>query len=142
VVYISRRRNPTTIRSRAIALRRQARGSWKKPIAIELFEADEADRDRQRANLKFTIGYSQRFTQSSLRQEEDHDGTLGKAVSVMVQPASVAQSRTEDRKPGRLSRRRWNRPRPRFRVSGCRAAKPVRVYFAGAYGYMQRSTLL
>ena len=32
-----------------------------KPIAIELFEADELIEIAKRANLKFTIGYSQRF---------------------------------------------------------------------------------
>src|ERR1700744_5846670 len=36
-------------------------GLLEKPIALELFEADELIEIARRGNLKFTIGYSQRF---------------------------------------------------------------------------------
>ena len=71
-----------------------------KPIALELWEADELIMLAKRNNLKFTIGYSQRFNhQDRLRQEEDRrrharQGRLGAG-----QPASVAQPRQEDRQP-------------------------------------------
>src|SRR6476661_4960231 len=56
-----------------------------KPIALELFEADELIEIAKRGNLKFTIGYSQRFnTKLAYAKKKITDGTLGKPVSVMV----------------------------------------------------------
>jgi predicted dehydrogenase len=56
-----------------------------KPIALELFEADELIEIAKRGNLKFTIGYSQRFnTKLAYARKKIADGTLGKPVSVMV----------------------------------------------------------
>jgi scyllo-inositol 2-dehydrogenase (NAD+) len=56
-----------------------------KPIAIELREADELIEIARRQQLKFTIGYSQRFNpkQAYVRQCIA-DGTLGEPVSAMV----------------------------------------------------------
>ena len=71
-----------------------------KPIALELWEADELIMLAKRNNLKFTIGYSQRFNhEDRLRQEEDRrwharQGRLGAG-----QPAPVAGARQEDREP-------------------------------------------
>src|SRR6478672_2150093 len=56
-----------------------------KPIAMELWEADELITLARRGRLKFTIGYSQRFnTKFAYAKKKITDGTLGKVVSVMV----------------------------------------------------------
>src|SRR5436189_3754662 len=56
-----------------------------KPIALELWEADELIALSRRNNVKFTIGYSQRFnTKFAYAKKKLTDGTLGKPVSVLV----------------------------------------------------------
>jgi len=56
-----------------------------KPIAMELFEADELIAIARRAGVKFTIGYSQRFNAKiAYARKKIADGTLGRPVSVMV----------------------------------------------------------
>ena len=110
-----------------------------KPIALKLYEADELIQLARRGNLKFTIGYSQRFnTKIAYAKKKIADGTLGKPVSVMV-------SR-------HLSRNLGKKIASRVRLSPAamesthdldfvfwllEPAKPVRVYSQGAYGYMQ-----
>ena len=110
-----------------------------KPIALELWEADELIMLAKRNNLKFTIGYSQRFnTKIAYAKKKITDGTLGKVVSVLV-------SR-------HLSRALGKKIAKRVRLSPVvmesthdldfvfwllEPAKPVRVYSQGAYGYMQ-----
>src|SRR4030081_2988036 len=60
-----------------------------KPIALELFEADELIEIAKRSNLKFTIGYSQRFnTRLAYAKKKITDGTLGRPVSGMVRRTS------------------------------------------------------
>jgi predicted dehydrogenase len=110
-----------------------------KPIALELWEADELIQLSRRNNLKFTIGYSQRFNPKiAFAKKKITDGTLGKVVSVLV-------SR-------HLSRELGKKIASRVRLSPVvmesthdldfvfwllEPAKPVRVYSQGAYGYMQ-----
>jgi predicted dehydrogenase len=110
-----------------------------KPIAMELFEADELIALAKRAGVKFTIGYSQRFhTKIAYAKKKIADGTLGRPVSLMV-------SR-------HLSRSLGKRIAGRTRLSPAamesthdldfafwllEPAKPVRVYSQGAYGYMK-----
>ncbi len=110
-----------------------------KPIALELWEADELIQLAKRNNLKFTIGYSQRFNPKvAYAKKKITDGTLGKVVSVLV-------SR-------HLSRELGKKIASRVRLSPVvmesthdldfvfwllEPAKPVRVYSQGAYGYMQ-----
>ena len=110
-----------------------------KPIALELWEADELIQLAKRNGLKFTIGYSQRFnTKIAYAKKKITDGTLGKVVSVLV-------SR-------HLSRSLGKKIASRVRLSPVvmesthdldfvfwllEPAKPVRVYSQGAYGYMQ-----
>src|SRR4030081_399519 len=110
-----------------------------KPIALEFWEADELITLAKRGNVKFTIGYSQRFNPKiAYAKKKITDGTLGKPVSVMV-------SR-------HLSRSLGKKIASRVRLSPAvmesthdldfvfwmlEPAKPVRVYSQGAYGYMQ-----
>jgi myo-inositol 2-dehydrogenase/D-chiro-inositol 1-dehydrogenase len=110
-----------------------------KPIALELWEADELIQLAKRNNLKFTIGYSQRFnTKIAFAKKKIVDGTLGKVVSVLV-------SR-------HLSRALGKKIAKRVRLSPVvmesthdldfvfwllEPAKPVKVYSQGAYGYME-----
>jgi predicted dehydrogenase len=56
-----------------------------KPIALELWEADELITLARRQNLKFTIGYSQRFNPKyAYAKKKLADGTLGQPVSALV----------------------------------------------------------
>src|SRR5580704_7123248 len=110
-----------------------------KPIAMQLWEADELITLARRGGLKFTIGYSQRFnTKFAFAKKKIVDGTIGKPVSVMV-------SR-------HLSRNLGKKIAGRVKLSPAamesthdldfvywllEPAKPVRVYSQGSYGYMQ-----
>jgi scyllo-inositol 2-dehydrogenase (NAD+) len=56
-----------------------------KPIALTLEEADDLIEIAESGNLKFTIGYSQRFNpKQALVKRSLNDGTLGDPVSVLV----------------------------------------------------------
>src|SRR5438477_814562 len=110
-----------------------------KPIAMELWEADELITLAKRGGVKFTIGYSQRFNPKiAYAKKKIAEGTLGRPVSVMV-------SR-------HLSRALGQKIASRVKLSPAamesthdldlvfwllEPAKPVRVYAQGAYGYMQ-----
>jgi myo-inositol 2-dehydrogenase/D-chiro-inositol 1-dehydrogenase len=139
VVYIS-----TTPESNHYPIARDCLKSGKnvmleKPIALELWEADELIQLAKRNNLKFTICYSQRFNPKiAYAKKKITDGTLGKVVSVLV-------SR-------HLSRSLGKKIASRVRLSPVvmesthdldfvfwllEPAKPVRVYSQGAYGYME-----
>jgi predicted dehydrogenase len=139
VVYIS-----TTPESNHYPICRDCLRSGKnvmleKPIALELWEADELIHLARRNKLKFTIGYSQRFnTKIAYAKKKITDGTLGKVVSVLV-------SR-------HLSRSLGKKIASRVRLSPVvmesthdldfvfwllEPAKPIRVYSQGAYGYME-----
>ncbi|HEX6299985.1 MAG TPA: Gfo/Idh/MocA family oxidoreductase [Acidimicrobiia bacterium] len=56
-----------------------------KPIALTLAEADELIEISESKDLKFTVGYSQRFnSKQALAKRSLRDGTLGEPVSVLV----------------------------------------------------------
>lgn len=56
-----------------------------KPIALELWEADELIALAKRRNVKFTIGYSQRFNSKfAYAKKRMMDGTLGEPVTALV----------------------------------------------------------
>jgi predicted dehydrogenase len=56
-----------------------------KPIALTLDEADELIELKNKKNLKFTIGYSQRFNPKfAYVRQCIRDGTIGKPVSALV----------------------------------------------------------
>ena len=110
-----------------------------KPIAMELFVADELIQIAKRNNVKFTIGYSQRFnTKLAYAKKKIADGTLGKPVSVMV---SRHLSRSLGKKIAgrtRLSPAAMESTHDLdFVFWLLEPAKPVRVYSQGAYGFMK-----
>ena len=110
-----------------------------KPIALELWEADELIQLAKRNSLKFTIGYSQRFNPKiAYAKKKITDGTLGNVVSVLVSRQSVAQPRQEDRQPrAALAGGDGIDPRSRFRVLAAGAGQARARLYQGAYGYMK-----
>jgi myo-inositol 2-dehydrogenase/D-chiro-inositol 1-dehydrogenase len=139
VVYICTTPEPTHFPIARDCLRAGKHVLLEKPIAMQLWEADELITLARRGALKFTIGYSQRFnTKFAFAKKKIVDGTIGKPVSVMV-------SR-------HLSRNLGKKIAGRVKLSPAamesthdldfvfwllEPAKPVRVYSQGAYGYMQ-----
>jgi myo-inositol 2-dehydrogenase/D-chiro-inositol 1-dehydrogenase len=110
-----------------------------KPLAMELFEADELIEIARRRRLKFTIGYSQRFnTKVAYAKKKIADGSLGKPVSVMV---SRHLSRSLGRKIAsrvRLSPAAMESTHDLDLVFWLlEPAKPIKVYSQGAYGHMR-----
>lgn len=113
-----------------------------KPIALELWEADELVELARRRNLKFTIGYSQRFNPKyAYAKKKLTDGTLGEPVSVLV-------SRHITRNLGKkISGRIKLTPAAMeathdldFAFWLLEPAKPVRVYAQGANRVMHPTT--
>src|SRR5262245_32302404 len=110
-----------------------------KPIALEFWEADELITLARRNNVKFTIGYSQRFNPKiAYAKKKITDGTLGRVVSVMV-------SRHLSRSLGKKIASRVKLSPAAMEATHdldfvfwlLEPAKPVRVYSQGAYGVMQ-----
>ena len=110
-----------------------------KPIAIELFEADELIEIAKRANLKFTIGYSQRFNpRLAYAKKKIAEGTLGRPVSVMVSRHLSRSLGTRIASRGRLSPVTMESTHDLdFVFWLLEPARPVRVYSQGAYGTIQ-----
>jgi predicted dehydrogenase len=110
-----------------------------KPIALTLGEADELIGLAQKSNLKFTIGYSQRFNPKfAYVRQCIRDGTIGKPVSALV-------SRHISRSLGKkISGRMKLSPAAMesthdldFLLWCLEPAKPVRVYSQVNYGAMR-----
>jgi myo-inositol 2-dehydrogenase/D-chiro-inositol 1-dehydrogenase len=110
-----------------------------KPIALELFEADELIEIAKRGSLKFTIGYSQRFNaRLAYAKKKIADGTLGKPVSVMVSRHLSRGLGKKIASRGRLSPAAMESTHDLdFVFWLLEPAKPLRVYSQGAYGYMK-----
>jgi myo-inositol 2-dehydrogenase/D-chiro-inositol 1-dehydrogenase len=110
-----------------------------KPIAMELWEADELIALAKRGNLKFTIGYSQRFnTKIAYAKKKIADGTLGKPVSVMVSRHISRSLGSKIAKRVKLSPAAMESTHDLdFVFWLLEPAKPVRIYSQGAYGAMQ-----
>jgi predicted dehydrogenase len=110
-----------------------------KPIAMQLWQADELITLAKRGALKFTIGYSQRFnTKFAYAKKKITDGTLGKVVSVMVSRHLSRSLGAKIAKRVRLSPVVMESTHDLdFVFWLLEPAKPVRVYSQGAYGYMQ-----
>ncbi len=111
-----------------------------KPIALELWEADELIAISERNKLKFTIGYSQRFNSKiAYARKSIKEGRLGKVVNIMV-------SRHLSRNLGaKIANRVKLSPAAMesthdldFVFWLLEPARPVKIYSQGAYGYMKQ----
>jgi myo-inositol 2-dehydrogenase/D-chiro-inositol 1-dehydrogenase len=139
VVYIS-----TTPESNHFPIARDCLRAGKnvlleKPISLELWEADELITTAKRNNLKFTIGYSQRFNPKvAFAKKKIEDGTLGKVVSVLVSRHITRTLGTKIGKRVRLSPVVMESTHDLdFVFWLLEPAKPVRVYSQGAFGFME-----
>ena len=113
-----------------------------KPIAMELAEADELIALARRYNLKFTIGYSQRFNPKyAYVRRSIRDGSIGRPVSALV---SRHLSRALGKKiSGRvkLSPAAMEATHDLDFVLWCmEPARPVRVYSQANFGAMQEAS--
>ncbi|HZT61949.1 MAG TPA: Gfo/Idh/MocA family oxidoreductase [Burkholderiales bacterium] len=113
-----------------------------KPIAVTLDEADELIALSKKDNLKFTIGYSQRFNAKFVYVRKCiRDGTIGKPVSALV-------SRHITRSLGKkISGRIKLSPAAMesthdldFLLWCLEPARPVRVYSQVNYGVMRETS--
>lgn len=110
-----------------------------KPIAMEFWEADDLIALAKAGNLKFTIGYSQRFNPKiAYAKKAIAEGKLGKIVQVMV---SRHLSRSLGKK---IANRTPLSPAAMesthdldFIYWMLDPAKPEKIYSQGAYGYMK-----
>ena len=110
-----------------------------KPIALELWEADDLILKAREKNLKFTVGYSQRFNAKiAYAKKSIAEGKLGKVVNVMV-------SRHLSRSLGKKIANRVKLSPAAMESTHdldfvfwlLTPAKPMKIYSQGAYGYMK-----
>ncbi|MCH7745578.1 MAG: Gfo/Idh/MocA family oxidoreductase [Chloroflexi bacterium] len=113
-----------------------------KPMSLTLAEADELIALAKKNNLKFTIGYSQRFNPKfAYVRKSLRDGSIGKAVSAVVS-RHITRSLGEKiagRTP--LSPAAMEATHDIDFVLWCmEPAKPIRVYAQSGYGIMKEKT--
>jgi predicted dehydrogenase len=139
VVYICTTPEPTHYPIARDCLKAGKHVLLEKPIAMELWEADELITLAKRGGLKFTIGYSQRFnTKFAYAKKKLTDGTLGKPVSVLVSRHLTRNLGKKIAGRVKLSPAAMESTHDMdFVFWLLEPAKPVRVYSQGAYGYMQ-----
>src|SRR5262247_942960 len=113
-----------------------------KPIAVTLEEADELIRIAKSKNLKFTIGYSQRFNPKyAYVRRCIRDGTIGKPVTALVSRHITRGLGKKITGRGKLSPAAMESTHDLDFVLWClEPAKPVRVYSQVNYGAMKEST--
>lgn len=113
-----------------------------KPIALSLAEADELIAIAREKNLKFTIGYSQRFNHKFAYVKKTlNDGTVGKPVSAVVSRHITRSLGNKISGRVKLSPAAMEATHDIDFVLWClEPAKPIRVYSQTAYGAM-RATL-
>lgn len=112
-----------------------------KPIALSLAEADELITIAQKKNLKFTIGYSQRFNHKFAYVKKCLDeGTIGRPVSALVSRHITRSLGKKISGRVKLSIAAMEATHDIDFVLWClEPAKPIRVYSQNAYGVMQSS---
>jgi scyllo-inositol 2-dehydrogenase (NAD+) len=113
-----------------------------KPIAIELHEADELNSIAKKNNLKFTIGYSQRYNPKfAYVRKQIMDGAIGKPVSALVSRHITRSLGKKITGRGKLSPAAMESTHDLDFVLWClEPAKPVRVYSQVNYGAMKQAT--
>lgn len=113
-----------------------------KPIAMELHEADELIAIARGGNLKFTIGYSQRFNPKfAYVRKSIADGTIGKPVSALVSRHITRGLGTKITGRTKLSPAAMEATHDLDFVLWClEPARPVQVYSTVNYGAMKAAT--
>ena len=113
-----------------------------KPIALELAEADELIELAKKNNLKFTIGYSQRFNPKfAYVRKQIRDGTIGKPVSALVSRHITRNLGKKISGRIKLSPAAMESTHDLDFVFWClEPAKPVRVYSQQNFGVMKETT--
>jgi len=113
-----------------------------KPIAMTLAEADELIGTAKAKNLKFTIGYSQRFNPKfAYVRKCIRDATIGKPVTALVSRHITRMLGTKISGRSKLSPAAMEATHYLDFVFWClEPAKPVRVYSQVNYGAMREST--
>lgn len=113
-----------------------------KPIAIELHEADELISIARKHNVKFTIGYSQRFNAKyAYVKKAIEDGTIGRPVSALVSRHITRGLGSKISGRTKLSPAAMEATHDLDFVLWCLApAKPIRVYSQVNYGALREAT--
>jgi scyllo-inositol 2-dehydrogenase (NAD+) len=113
-----------------------------KPIAMELHEADELIDIARRKNLKFTIGYSQRFNAKfAYVKKMIADGKIGAPVSALVSRHITRGLGKKITGRTKLSPAAMEATHDLDFVLWCLLpAKPVKVYSTVNYGAMKAAT--
>ena len=110
-----------------------------KPIALELWEADELIGIAEEKHLKFTIGYSQRFNPKiAYAKKSIAEGKLGNVVNVLVSRHLSRSLGSKIANRVKLSPAAMESTHDLDFVYWMLApAKPEKIYSQGAYGYMK-----
>jgi predicted dehydrogenase len=110
-----------------------------KPIAMTLAEADELITTAKSKNLKFTIGYSQRFNPKyAYVRKCIRDATIGRPVTALVSRHITRMLGTKISGRSKLSPAAMEATHDLDFVFWClEPAKPVRVYSQQNYGAMK-----
>jgi len=110
-----------------------------KPIAIELSEADDLIDIAKTNNLKFTIGYSQRFNPKyAYIKQSLEDGTLGEPVSALVSRHITRSLGKKISGRIKLSPAAMEATHDLDFVLWCLLpAKPVKIYAQNVYKFMK-----
>jgi len=112
-----------------------------KPIALTLEEADELIELKNRKNVKFTIGYSQRFNPKyAYVRQCIRDGTIGRPVSALVSRHITRSLGSKISGRVKLSPAAMESTHDLDFLLWClEPAKPVRVYSQVNYGAMKEA---
>ncbi len=113
-----------------------------KPIAVEIHEADELIAIARRKNVKFTIGYSQRFNPKYAYVKKCIDnGAIGKPVSALVSRHIQRSLGAKITGRSKLSPAAMEATHDLDFILWCLApAKPIRVYSQVNYGVMRANS--
>jgi predicted dehydrogenase len=113
-----------------------------KPIAVTLEEADELIKLAKQKELKFTIGYSQRFNAKfAYVRKCVRDGTIGRPVSALVSRHITRSLGKKISGRSKLSPAAMESTHDLDFLLWClEPAKPVRVYSQVNYGAMRESS--
>ena len=113
-----------------------------KPIAMTLEEADELIELKNRKNLKFSIGYSQRFNPKfAYVRQCIRDGTIGRPVSALVSRHITRSLGKKISGRVKLSPAAMESTHDLDFLLWClEPAKPVRVYSQQNYGVMKETS--